>query len=108
MIKIENNKIYTKSPICEKTHIFEIVEKIPAGFHVWNIGENMGTCEFIPVCEKLYPEDKEDYSVNTSTLKAVKADFLKTVTSENLKGDFEKWKFFCGKKADCMRLGVRI
>lgn len=72
MIKIENNKIYSKSPICEKTHIFEIVEKIPAGFHIWNIGENMGTCEFIPVCEKLRPEDKEDYSVNTSTLKAVK------------------------------------
>lgn len=40
--------------------------------------------------------------------KTAKADFLKTVTSENLKGDFEKWKFFCGKKADCMRLGVRI
>lgn len=40
--------------------------------------------------------------------KAAKADFSKTVTSENLKGDFEKWKFFCGKKADCMRLGVRI
>lgn len=40
--------------------------------------------------------------------KAAKADFLKTVTSENLKGDLEKWKLFCGKKADCMRLGVRI
>ena len=40
--------------------------------------------------------------------KAAKADFLKTVTSENLKGDFEKWKIFCGKKADCMKLGVRI
>jgi hypothetical protein len=37
--------------------------------------------------------------------KAAKADFLKTVTSENLKGDFEKWKIFCSKKADCMKLG---
>lgn len=40
--------------------------------------------------------------------KAAKADFLKTVTSKNLKGVFEKRKFFCSKKADCMRLGVRI
>lgn len=40
--------------------------------------------------------------------KAAKADFLETVTSENLKGDFGKWKFFCSKKADCMKLGVRI
>lgn len=40
--------------------------------------------------------------------KAAKAVFLETVTSENLKGDFEKWKIFCGKKADCMKLGVRI
>ena len=37
-----------------------------------------------------------------------KAEFMKTVTKENIKGDFEKWKIFCDMKADCMRLGVRI
>lgn len=72
MIKIENNKIYSTSALCEKTDVFEIVEKIPTGFFVWNIGENMGTHEYIPVCEDLHPEDKEDYHVNLSTLKAVK------------------------------------
>lgn len=72
MIKIENNKIYSTSALCEKTYVFEIVEKIPTGFFVWNIGENMGTHEYIPVCEDLHPEDKEDYHVNLSTLKAVK------------------------------------
>lgn len=72
MIKIENNKIYSTSTLCEKTSVFEIVEKIPAGFFVWNISENMGTHEYIPVCEDLHPEDKEDYHVNLSTLKAVK------------------------------------
>lgn len=40
--------------------------------------------------------------------KAAKADFLESVTSENIKGNFEKYKIFCIKKADCMRLGVRI
>lgn len=72
MIKIENNKIYSTSTLCEKTDVFEIVEKIPAGFFVWNIGENMGTHEYIPVCADLNPGDKEDYHVNLSTLKAVK------------------------------------
>ena len=26
------------------------MEKIPSGLHVWNIGENMGTDRYIPVC----------------------------------------------------------
>lgn len=55
-----------------KTDIFEIVEKIPVGFFVWNIGENMGTHEYIPVCENLHQENKNDYSINPATLKAVK------------------------------------
>ena len=71
-LKFENNKIYSTSTLCEKTDVFEIVEKIPAGFFVWNIGENMGTHEYIPVCEDLHPEDKDNYEINTATLKAVK------------------------------------
>ena len=69
---IKDGKIYTRSDLCERIDIFEIVEKIPAGFFVWNIGENMGTHEYIPVCEDLHPEDKDDYSINQATLKAVK------------------------------------
>ena len=70
--KIENGKIYTESTLNNRNDIFEIVEKIPAGFFVWNIGENMGTDEYIPICEDLHPEDKNDYEINTSTLKAIK------------------------------------
>ena len=69
-IKIENNKIYGTA--LGKTDIFEIVDKIPARFFVWNIGENMGTHEYIPVCEDLHQEDKDDYNINPATLKAVK------------------------------------
>lgn len=54
------------------TDVFEVVEKIPAGFFVWNIGENMGTDEYIPICEDLHPEDKDNYEINASTLKAIK------------------------------------
>lgn len=31
-----------------------------------------------------------------------------TITAGNIKGDFGKWKVLCERKADCMRLGVRI
>ena len=69
---IKYGKIYTKSNLCERIDIFDIVEKIPAGFFVWNIGENMGSNEYIPICEDLHPEDKENFEINTSTLKAIK------------------------------------
>lgn len=72
VVKIENGKIYCKSALCERKDIFEIVEKIPAGFFVWNIGDNMGHDEYIPLCEDLHPEDKDNYEINTSTLKAIK------------------------------------
>ena len=70
--KIENGKIYSEKPMSEEIDVFEIVEKIPVGFFIWNIGENMGTHEYIPVCEDLHPEDKDNYEINTATLKAVK------------------------------------
>ena len=70
--KIENGKIYTESTLNNRNDIFEIVEKIPRNYFVWNIGENMGTDEYIPICEDLHPEDKDSYEINTSTLKAIK------------------------------------
>lgn len=53
-------------------HSFKIVEKIPENYYIWNIGENMGSDEWIPLAEDLKPEDKEDYRVNTETLKAIR------------------------------------
>ena len=72
IIKIESGRIYTKSDLNDRGDIFEIVEKIPAGFFVWNIGENMGTDEYIPICEDLHPSDKDNYEINPNTLKAIK------------------------------------
>lgn len=69
-IKIENEKIYSKS--FRKMNVFEIVEKIPTNFFVWNIGENMGTHNYIPLCEYLHPENEDDRSINAATLKAIK------------------------------------
>lgn len=71
-LKFENNKIYSTSNLSERTDVFEIVEKIPQGFFVWNIGENMGTHEYIPVCQDQHPEYKTNFEINIATLKAVK------------------------------------
>ena len=72
IIKIENGRIYTESNLNDRNDIFEIVEKIPNNYFIWNIGENMGTDEYIPICEDLHPEDKDSYDINASTLKAIK------------------------------------
>lgn len=55
------------------------MKKIPGNYFVWNIGENMGTDLYIPICQILHPGDKEDFSINPNTLKAV------PVTSEEYK-----------------------
>ena len=67
---IENGKIYSEK--FGKVDVFEIVDKIPYGFFVWNIGENMGIDEYIPICQDLHPEDKDNYEINPHTLKAIK------------------------------------
>lgn len=67
------NTITTKNT-CGNTRTYEVVDKIPAGFFVWNIGENMGTDEYIPICEDLHPENRNDYSINPETVKAIRLD----------------------------------
>ena len=66
------NKTITTKDTFGKSSSYEVVEKIPSGFFVWNIGENMGTHEYIPVCQDQHTEDKTNFEINISTLKAVK------------------------------------
>ena len=70
--EIKGNKIFTKSSLCGRQDVFEIVEKIPLGFYVWNIGENMGSDEWIPLAQDLRPGDKDNFEVNINTLKAIR------------------------------------
>ena len=65
------NTITTKDTF-GKYQTYEVVEKIPARFFVWNIGENMGSDEYIPLCEDLHPEAKDNYEINPNTVKAIK------------------------------------
>ena len=63
-IEIKEGKIFSENDY--RTDVFEIVEKIPANYVVWNIGENMGTDKYIPICQL-----KTKYDVDLFSLKAV-------------------------------------
>ena len=65
-------KTITAKDTFGKIQTYEVVEKIPEVFFVWNIGENTGDDEYIPICEDLHPEDKDNYEININTVKAIK------------------------------------
>ena len=54
------------------TDVFKIVKKMPFNFYIWNIGKNIGSDEYIPLCQDLYPGIKDNYSINPDTLRAIK------------------------------------
>ena len=72
MKRFEINRNTITSEIIWNTHKFQIVKKIPEGFFVWNIGENMGSDEWIPLAQGLKLGDKENFDINPDTLKALR------------------------------------
>ena len=52
-------------------YTFEVVEKIPNGYSVWNI-PSIGNKEYVPLCERNAPQSKVDFSVNVDSLKIIK------------------------------------
>lgn len=67
--EIKGNKAISRNI---RTHTFEIVEKVGSEYFIWNIGNNMGSDEYIPFCEDLYPGDPKSRDINPSTLKTIK------------------------------------
>ena len=63
-IEIKEGKIFSENDY--RTDVFEIVEKIPTNYVIWNIGKNMGTDKYIPICQL-----KTKYDVDLFSLKAV-------------------------------------
>ena len=47
---------------------FEVVDKIPSGYEIWNIPEMKGYEEYLPLCEVF----EGTRNVNLDTLKAIK------------------------------------
>ena len=57
-------------------HTFEIIDHVPAGYQIWNIGKNM-TDGYLPLC-KVIPNS---YDVEINTLKAIKMDGAQVILS---------------------------
>lgn len=65
-------------------HTFEVVNDLPAGYIVWNIGRHNFQFEgYIPLCQA-----DDNYNVNTKTLKALKVkseEFALEVMNKSIK-----------------------
>lgn len=64
-----------KNYIKSGEHMFELVDSVPAGFEIWNIGRNM-IDGYLPLCET---GNHGPYSVNPDTLKAIKIEGAQTI-----------------------------
>ena len=55
-------------------YIFEVVDSIPKGFMVWNIGDMLGDNGYVPLCEWKYPDKvaNGNCDIRTDTLKTIK------------------------------------
>lgn len=62
-------------------HIFEIVDCVPAGYQVWNIGKNM-IDGYLPLCKlKSVQRFEGGRDIETDTLKAIKTDGAQIILS---------------------------
>lgn len=68
--KISGNTLTHTSKF--NTNNYQIVDKIPRGFFVWNIGDNMAP-GWLPICESAN-DPESPYTINATTLKAIKVD----------------------------------
>ena len=60
-------------------YTFEVVEFVPKGYQIWNIGKNM-VDGYLPLCES-NNEHEDDFSINTKTLKVIKIEDAQIVLS---------------------------
>ena len=55
------------------TYTYEIVDSIPQGYEIWNIGDNIED-GYLPLVQV-----GNDYKVNTETMKVIKVDGAQTI-----------------------------
>lgn len=59
----------TRQTISDNRHTFEIVDFVPPGYQIWNIGKNM-IDGYLPLCRVI----PGTFSIEPETLKAIKID----------------------------------
>ena len=73
-ISEDGKKITVIGPLSRVSHTFEIVDRVPPGYHIWNIGDNMAD-GYLPLCRlcaiQPFPGGR---SIEADTLKAIKCE----------------------------------
>lgn len=65
--------------ITDGVHTFEIVDFVPLGYEIWNIGKNM-IDGYLPLCRlSQYQPFPGGRQIETETLKAIKIDGAQTI-----------------------------
>lgn len=71
-IERTNTHIYTHGDFVGRYRAYEKVEKIPAGFFVWNIPEMFP--DVVPLAESIRPGDPNCHEINPATLKFLEVE----------------------------------
>lgn len=64
-----------KEYITHENNTYEIVNSVPSGYEIWNIGK-YAPDGYLPLCMRIAPDS---YSINPDTLKAIKVDGAQTI-----------------------------
>lgn len=60
--------------VTHENHTYEIVDEIPAGYLIWNIGEHAPE-GYLPLCKPLFPQPFSGaHRIDGDTLKAIKTE----------------------------------
>lgn len=74
--------------VLQKTDVYEIVEEVPVGYLVWNIGENAPE-GYLPLCRPSHKHDR--YSglrdIDPDSLKAIKVEGAEIVLAAVSRGE---------------------
>lgn len=75
---VRKSKVQIKQ-IRHKDDLFEVVDSVPLGYSIWNIGTNM-VDGYLPFCRlSKYQPFEGATNIETDTLKAIKVDGAKTI-----------------------------
>ena len=79
IVSEDGKRITTIGPFPNSSHTFELVNSVPVGYFIWNIGRNMPD-GYLPFCRlssrQPFPGGR---SIDTESLKAIKVEGAQTI-----------------------------
>jgi len=96
IVSEDGKRITTVGPFTDRTNTFELVDAVPLGYFIWNIGKNMPE-GYLPLCrlswQQPFPGGR---AIEAETLKAIKVEGAQTILAaigggEQTVEDMEKY-----------------